>query len=137
MSQPVYKSTQNKQTPSSKCLLNRRHFSSDRSKRQSRARSSRSSITEADEADLGNSKTHALSSQDEGYNYIPNKEDIFRTKSPQGNAVKVWKERISEKITVFRLPGNRRITLYMERRFSNACQTFLTPNLSFLCLVMV
>ena len=131
MSQPVYTSTQNKQTPSSKCLLICRHFSSRGSKHQSRARSSRSSITEAEDADLGNSKTHALSSQEEGYNYIPNKEDIFKPKSPQGNTVKVWKERIHEQITVFRISGNRRITIYMERRFSNACQTFLTPNLSF------
>ena len=91
VSHPVYKSTQRKQTSSSKCLLHRRHFSSDRSKLQSRARSSRPSIkTKADEADLGNSKTHALSSKDEGYNCIPYKEDIFKAKSPQGNAVKVW-----------------------------------------------
>ena len=90
VSYPVYKSTQNKQTPSSKCLLIRCGFSSRGSKLQSRARSSRSSIPEADEADLGNSKTHALSSKDEGYNYIPYKEDTYKTKSPQGNAVKVW-----------------------------------------------
>ena len=89
VSYPVYKSTQNKQSPSSKCLLHRRHLSSLGSKRQSRARSSRPSIkTKADEADLGNRKTHALSSQDEGYNYIPYEEDTYKTKSPQGDAVK-------------------------------------------------
>ena len=90
VSQPVYKYTQNKQTPSSKRLLHRRHFSSLGSKRQYIARSSRPRITEADEADLGNRKTHALSSQDEGYNYIPYEEDTYKTKSPQGDAVKVW-----------------------------------------------
>ena len=51
--------------------------------------SSRPSITEANEADLGNSKTHALFSEDV-YAYCPNKEDSYKTKSPQGNAVKVW-----------------------------------------------
>ena len=87
VSHPVFKSTQNKQTPSSKCLLNRRHFSSDGSKRQSRARSSRPSIkTKADEAVLGNS---ALYDEDD-YNYIPYEEDTYKTKSPLGNAVKVW-----------------------------------------------
>ena len=90
MSQSLYTSTQNKQTPGSKCLLNRRHFSSGGPNLQSRARGFRPSIPEADEADLGNSKTHALSSKDEGYNYIPYEEDTFKTKSPQGNAVKVW-----------------------------------------------
>ena len=86
MSQPVYKSTQNKQTPSSKCLLHRRHLSSRGSKRQSRARSSRPSITKAGEAVLGNS---ALYDEDD-YNYIPYEEDSYKTKSPQGDAVKVW-----------------------------------------------
>ena len=89
VSHPVYKSTRHKQTASSKCLLNRRHFSSDGSKRQSRARSSRPSIkTKADEAVLGNS---ALYNEDDyDYNYIPYEEDTYKTKSPLGNAVKVW-----------------------------------------------
>ena len=87
----LYKSTQ--QQPVSgqnRRLTKHRHLSSCGSKLQSRARGFRPSVTEADEADLGNSKTHALSSQDEAYSYIPYKEDIFKTKSPLGNAVKVW-----------------------------------------------
>ena len=87
VSYPVYKSTQNKQSPSSKCLLHRRHLSSLGSKRQSRARSSRPSIkTKADEAVLGNSALY----EEDDYNYIPYEEDSYKTKSPQGDAVKVW-----------------------------------------------
>ena len=89
----LYKSTQQQPVSGQNRRLTKhrhRHLSSCGSKLQSRARGFRPSVTEADEADLGNSKTHALSSQDEGYSYIPYKEDSYKTKSPQGNAVKVW-----------------------------------------------